>query len=294
MDYLPAKTIISGYAEKNPWFGCNYNMNLYKGCCHGCIYCDSRSLCYQIDDFDHVRAKENALVLVERELRGKRRTGVIGTGAMSDPYNPFEKELCLTGGALKLIDRYGFGVAIATKGSLIARDVPVLASIATHSPVLCKMTVTTCDDKLARIIEPAAPPPSERMAAVAALAKAGLYVGLLLMPVLPFVTDSEENIRGIVTMAAESGARFIYPAFGMTNRTGQREYYYKKLEQSFPGLKERYEQLYGDRYECGSPRAKALKALFEETCKQSGIRWHMRDIIREYKENREEIQLSLF
>ncbi|MEI6578779.1 MAG: radical SAM protein, partial [Eubacteriales bacterium] len=150
MEFIPAKTIISGYAQGNVWFGSNYNMNIYKGCCHGCIYCDSRSECYRVENFDTVRAKENALATIERELKSKRKTGVIGTGAMSDPYNPFEKEHELTRGALALINRYRFGVAIATKSDLVARDIDILKEISKHSPVLIKLTVTAADDALCK------------------------------------------------------------------------------------------------------------------------------------------------
>src|SRR5471030_2274983 len=136
MEFIPAKTIISRYADHNAWFGNNYNINIYKGCCHGCIYCDSRSECYRIDNFDVVRAKKDALALINKELKSKKRTGVIGTGAMSDPYNPFEKKYSLTRGALELINIYGFEASIATKGDLITRDIDILKKIKSHSPVL--------------------------------------------------------------------------------------------------------------------------------------------------------------
>jgi len=150
MEFIPAKTIISGYTADNPWFGNNYNMNIYKGCCHGCIYCDSRSECYHVENFDEVKIKENALAIIERELKSKRKTGVIGTGAMSDPYNTLEKEYRLTRGALALINTYRFGVSIATKNNLITRDLDVLKEIQIHSPVLIKITITTCDDELCK------------------------------------------------------------------------------------------------------------------------------------------------
>lgn len=150
MEFIPAKTIISGYHANSTWFGNNFNMNIYKGCSHGCIYCDSRSECYQVENFDEVRAKENALALIEHELKSKRKRGIIGTGAMSDPYNPLEKEFMLTRGALELINRYGFGVSIATKSDLIIRDIDILKAISAHSPVVVKMTITTADDILCK------------------------------------------------------------------------------------------------------------------------------------------------
>lgn len=148
MEHIDAKTIISQYIENNQWFGINYNMNIYKGRCHGCIYCDSRNSCYGIEDFDRVRAKDNAVEIIRKELRGKRKKGVVGTGAMSDPYNPFEKRERLTRGTFKQINNFNFGVAIATKSSLITRDIDILKKIKEHSPVLVKMRITTLDDEL--------------------------------------------------------------------------------------------------------------------------------------------------
>lgn len=169
-------------------------MNIYKGCCHGCIYCDSRSDCYQIEDFDRVRAKENALQIIRDDLRRKTKSGVVGTGAMSDPYNPFEKELLLTRHALELCDAFDFGMAIATKSILLERDKDILQSIAEHSPVLLKVTVTTADDSLAEKIEPHVARPSDRFRMIENLSRSGLYTGILLMPVLPFLEDSQENV----------------------------------------------------------------------------------------------------
>ena len=235
MEYIPAKQILSRN-RSTAWFGTDYTMNLYRGCCHGCIYCDSRSACYGIEDFGRVRAKENALALLRDELRRKVRPGIVGMGSMSDPYNPFEGELQLTRHALELLDAYGFGAAIATKGDGITRDIDVLRCMREHVPVLCKVTVTTTDAALAARVEPNAPSPARRMEAVARLAEAGLFAGVLLMPVLPFLEDNVENVRAVAEAAAEAGARFVYPAFGMTLRDQQREYYYQALEKGFPGL----------------------------------------------------------
>lgn len=294
MNFIPAKAIISGYAENNMWFGCNYNMNIYKGCCHGCIYCDSRSDCYGVENFDEVRAKENALALIERELKSKRKKGVIGTGAMSDPYNPLEKEHQLTRGALELINKYGFGVAIATKSDLILRDMDILQEISKHSPVLVKITITTADDELCRKIEPYASLSSQRFEAIRALSEAGINTCVLLMPVLPFIEDTEENIRKIIELALKSGARFIYPAFGVTLRQNQREWFFAKLDALFPSVKEKYIDQFGNAYECRSPKSKELWSLFQNECKKSGILYKMSDIISAYKEGYGDGQLSLF
>ena len=294
MEFVSAKTIISGYAEHNAWFGNNYNMNIYKGCCHGCIYCDSRSECYRIDNFDVVRAKEDALALINKELKSKKRTGVIGTGAMSDPYNPFEKEYSLTRGALELINSHGFGVSIATKSSLITRDIDILKKIKSHSPVLVKITITTCDDELCKKIEPNVGVASKRFSAIKELSDNGIFAGILLMPVLPFLEDNEDNISDIVNLAHESGAKFIYPAFGVTLRQNQRDWYYKKLDENFPGIKQKYIQQFRNDYECRSPKAKELWRVFQRECDKFGILYKMKDIIDAYKQGYKTNQLSLF
>lgn len=264
------------------WFGTDHTMNIYRGCCHGCLYCDSRSNCYQVGDFDQVRIKRDALRILRDDLARKVRPAFICTGSMSDPYNPFEKELELTRHALELIDAYNCGVAVATKSGLITRDVDVLASIQSHSPLICKVTVTTADDGLAAKLEPCAPPPSIRLAALGKLSGAGLFAGVLLMPVLPFLEDSDESVLAVVEGAAQSGARFVYPCFGVTMRQGQREYFLDGLEQTFPGqgLKERYLRRFGDRYQCASPRAKELWEVFTAACRARGILYDMRSIVQ--------------
>ncbi len=295
METIPAKTIVN--RTKDPsWFGTEYNMNIYRGCCHGCIYCDSRSDCYHNQDFDRVKAKADALRIIRDDLESKAKLGVVGTGSMSDPYNPFEEELQLTRRALTLLEAYGFGVAIATKSDLIVRDIDVLTSIHRTMPAICKVTLTTCDDELAAKVEPRAPSPSRRLAAVERLSAAGLFTGILMMPILPFLEDSPENIRDIVDRAADVGARFIYPALGMTCRAGQRECFYQKLEEQFPGqgLAEKYRRRYGPRYECPSPRARALWEVFREACDRRGLLYSMGRIVTASRRGHETDQLSLF
>jgi len=295
MEYVPAKHLLHR-SRSTEWFGTDHTMNIYRGCCHGCLYCDSRSDCYQIGEFDQVRAKADALRILRDDLARKVRPAFISMGAMSDPYNPFEKELQLTRHALELIDAYDCGVAIATKSDLIVRDIDILTSIQLHSPVVCKLTVTTADNALAAKLEPHAPPPGRRLAALGKLGRAGLFAGVLLMPVLPFLEDSEEGVLAVVERAADVGARFIYPAFGVTMRQGQREYFLDGLERAFPGrgLKERYLRQYGDRYQCASPRARALWTAFTGACRERGILYEMTSIVRAATMNYGDRQLTFF
>ncbi|WP_125140175.1 SPL family radical SAM protein [Clostridium transplantifaecale] len=295
MELIPAKTIVTKNKDTS-WFGSDYNMNLYRGCSHGCIYCDSRSSCYHVDDFENVKAKENALLIVRDDLRRKVKKGVVGTGAMSDPYNPHEAEMELTMHSLELIGAFGFGVSMLTKSTGILRDILLYQVIAEQSPVNCMLTITTCDDTLSKKLEPGVPPSSERFKAVKELADAGLYTGVVMTPVLPFLEDTKENILGMIELARESKARFIYPMFGVTLRDRQRDYFYSSLDRIFPGenLRQQYEKRYGDRYFCSSPKARSLYSLFEKECVKAGILYKMPDIIHSYKKNYQYEQLTLF
>lgn len=294
MEFVPVKHILSSYTNNNSWFGINYNMNIYRGCCHGCIYCDSRSEVYNIKDFDKVRAKENAVDILSRELKSKRKKGVIGTGSMSDPYNPFEAKYEFTREALKLIDRYNFGIAIATKSNLITRDADILQQIKSHSPVIAKITITTADDRLCRKLEPNAPLASQRFEAISQLSSKGIFTGILLMPVLPFIEDNDENILKIINLAKVNGAKFIYAAFGVTLRQNQRDYFLSKLNEKFPGLSKKYIEEYGYSYVCKSSRAEKLIRLFKKECNKANILYRMEDIIEGYKKESEVKQLSMF
>ncbi len=295
MQLIPAKTIITKKKDTS-WFGQDYNMNLYKGCCHGCIYCDSRSDCYQISDFDQIRAKDNAITILQEELRRRIKTGVIGTGAMSDPYNPFEKKHEFTRKALTLIDLNQFGIGIATKSDLITRDIDLLTRIKSHSPVICKITITSIDDRISQLLEPHVCPTSRRLQAIRKLSEAGLFTGILMMPILPYLNDTPENILGIIHAAHGNGAKFIYPWFGVSLRSGQREYFYRKLNELFPGqgLSTLYQQQYGSSYSCNSPKAGELHRLFLKECNRLGLLYRMEDIICAYKKGYDYTQLSLF
>lgn len=294
MKTIKAKSILQKVRYDNAqWFGIDYNMNLYKGCCHGCIYCDSRSDCYRIDKFDEVRVKFDALAILNRELRSRRNKGVVGIGAMSDTYNPFERELEITRGALQLIDQYGFGVSIDTKGALVTRDIDVLQRISQQHSAIVKLTVTTTDDALASIIEPGAPSPSRRLAALRELADANLFCGILFTPLLPHITDDDASIESIVEAAHQAGARFIYSMGGVTMRTGQKEYFLDHLKAVSPSLPQRYREEFGDRYLCNSPRKREALALLRKLCKEAGLLYRMPDIIDAYKK-REPSQMGLF
>ncbi|MDL2276089.1 radical SAM protein [Breznakia sp. OttesenSCG-928-G09] len=292
MKTVKAKTILQNMKYGNQWFGSDYNMNLYRGCCHGCIYCDSRSNCYRIDNFDEVTVKENALAILDREL-AYRKKGVVGLGAMSDHYNPFEKDLEITRGALKLIEQNGYGLSLETKSATITRDIDLFKKIQAKHNVILKLTITCTDDQLCKKIEPNVSIASERFKAVKQLSDAGLFVGILFTPWLPFITDTEENVRTLVKQAHEAGAHFIYASTGVTLRENQMEYYFQQLDKLFPGLSDKYRQVYRGRYACNTLN-KNLYKIFEQECKRYGMLYKMQDIINAYKKPRGIVQESLF
>lgn len=213
---------------------------------------------------------------------------------MSDPYNPFEKNHKLTRKALELINAYGFGISIATKSDLIVRDIDILKKITHHSPVIIKLTITVAEDRLCKLIEPNVAVSSKRFNAIKKLTDNGIYTGILMMPVLPFIEDNKDNIKDIIHLAHQNGAKFIYPAFGMTLRGNQRAWYYKKLDEKFPMIKQKYIQKYGDSYECRSEKSDLLWEIFTNECKKLGIIYQMKDIIKEYKLKYNNQQLTLF
>lgn len=265
-----SKTILNHVKQPDIWFGLKYNMNLYRGCQHQCIYCDSRSTCYRIENFADIHVKVNALALLQDALPRKRVRGTIGFGSMNDPYMPIEKKYNLTGQALEIIAQHRFPVHILTKSDLVLRDIDVLREI-NKIYAAVSFTVTTADDDLASKLEPGAPLPSARYQAMRTLAEAGITTGVTMMPILPFLEDTEENISQLVTQAHESGASYILPSFGMTLREGSRDYYYDKLDQLFPGLTEKYIKRYGSSYQCGAPNWRQINDLFQRLCYQYKI-----------------------
>ena len=272
-------------------------MNLYRGCQHGCIYCDSRSLCYQMNHaFEDIEVKENAVELLEDALRRKRKKCMIGTGSMTDPYMPLERELGNMRRALEVIRRYGFGVTVLTKSDGILRDLDLLQSINEQAKCVVQMTLTTYDENLCRKLEPNVCTTARRFEVLKRLRDAGIPTVVWMSPILPFLNDTPENIRGLLRMCSEAGVYgVICFGMGLTLREGNREYFYSQLDRLFPGLKERYVRTYANQYEVPSPRSAELMELFHTTCEQNGI-VHSNDrifgFLWEFEEKNP--QLSLF
>ena len=248
-------------------------MNLYRGCSHGCIYCDSRSKCYQMHhEFEDIEVKENAPELLEATLKSKRKKCMIGTGSMGDPYIPLEKQLKLTRRCLELIDQYGFGLAIQTKSTLILRDLNLLKSIHSKTKCVVQMTLTTYDETLCKVLEPNVATTRERFEVLCQLRDLGIPTVVWLSPILPYINDTKENLRGILNYCIEAKVYGILCfGMGLTLREGNREYFYQKLEEHFPGLKQRYQQDYGLSYEIKSKQHQVLMPLFYQECKKHGI-----------------------
>lgn len=271
IQYIETKSILSKLRKQDTWFGITYNMNLYRGCQHGCIYCDTRSECYRIGDISQISVKQNALELLTGELQSKRKNkATIGTGSMNDPYMPVERELQLTRNALQIIASHKFPVHVITKSDLVERDIDILEEISkTYAAV--SFTITCADDYLAKKIEPNAPVTSKRYNAMKTLAGKGIYTGITLMPLLPFINDTKENIETIIRQAKDSGASYILPMFGVTLRKGSREYFYRALDHEFPTIKAKYQSAFGEQYECFSYNYRKLSDTFYNLCTKLGI-----------------------
>jgi DNA repair photolyase len=271
---ITAKVLLSSFKQPDDWFGLKYNMNLYRGCQHQCIYCDSRSECYQIENFKDVLVKANAIDLLRDELSRKRVKGTIGTGSMNDPYMPIEAKRQLTRRALQAIAEFRFPVHIITKSDLVLRDLELLQTISEVYAAV-SLTITTADDCLGKKIEPGAPLVSERFNAIQVLAENGILTGVTLMPILPFIEDNVENIRQIVTRAHQAGASYIIPAFGMTLRDRQRDYFYHKLDGLFPGMRAEYERRFGYQYHAAANNAPELERELRSLCQELGLATRM-------------------
>jgi DNA repair photolyase len=274
-------------------------MNLYRGCTHGCIYCDSRSKCYQMDHaFEDIEVKENALELLEKALLSKKKCCMIGTGAMTDPYIPLEETLRMTRGALEIIERHGFGVTVQTKSCRILRDLELLQRIHDKSKAVVQMTLTTHDDALCRILEPNVSVTSERVAALKRFRDAGIPTVVWLCPILPYINDTRENVEGILHSCVEAGVKgIICFNMGLTLREGNREYFYQQLDRYFPGMKQRYIRSFGNAYELNSHRNEELMRFFHRICEKAGILHDNREIfayLHEFPERETDAQISFF
>ena len=290
MHFVEAKGILTGR-------GGFYGMNIYRGCTHGCIYCDSRSLCYRFTHpFEDVEVKRNAPELLEKALRAKRRPCMIGTGSMSDPYMHCEEKLRLTRRCLQIILENGFGASIQTKSDRILQDLDLLDEINRSAKCVVQMTLTTYDDTLCRILEPNVCSTKRRIEVLKELQKRQIPTLVWLTPILPFLNDTEENITAILNECAEAGVKGVIDfGMGLTLRDGDREYYYAALDRHFPGMKERYISRYGNAYELPSPHAEELTEIFQRLCKKYGMLSRPEDCFRFARELPErEAQLSMW
>ena len=286
MHFIQAKSLLSA---KN-------GMNIFRGCTHGCIYCDSRSLCYQMPhEFSDVAVKENAPALLDAELSRKRRKCMIGFGSMSDPYIPAESSLRLTRQCLEIIARRGFGVSLITKSDLILRDIDLLKEIQEKAKAVVSVTLTTADDTLCRKIEPHVCPTSRRAEVLCALRDAGIPTVVWLCPILPYINDTKENLEGILSLCRDAGVeRILSFGFGLTRREGNREYFYQKLDELFPGLSTRYSAEFGLRYAIESPNSAELERVFSAFCEREGVERRPERIFSYLYEMERDRQATLF
>ncbi len=274
-------------------------MNLYRGCSHGCIYCDSRSRCYQMDHaFEDIEIKEHAAEILEKQLSKKKSKCMISTGSMCDPYIPLERQLRVTRSALEVINRMNFGVTVLTKSASILDDLELYKQIHKNARCVIQMTLTTHDESLCKIIEPNVSTTKQRVEALKVFADNGIPSVVWLDPFLPFINDTEENLIALLNDCIEANVKgIIFFAVGLTLREGNREYFYLQLDRHFPGLKDKYRNTYGLRYQIESPDNKRLSAMFHSICEANGILHHPNDVfafLREFPQHNNFQQLTLF
>jgi len=286
MHFVEAKGILSS----------NNGMNIYRGCTHGCIYCDSRSKCYGFThEFEDIEVKINAPQLLEKALKSKRKKCMIGTGAMCDPYLHIEENLKLTRKCLELIDQYEYGVAVQTKSTRVLRDMDLLKSINDKTKAVVQMTMTTYDETLCKILEPNVSTTKERFETLLQFKEAGIPTVVWLTPILPFINDTEENIREILEYCVEAGVKgIICFGMGVTLRDGDREYFYKALDKHFPGIKNKYIRTYGNAYDIPSPNNEKLLEIFKEVCVKNGMIYQIKECfqyLHEFPQKYEQMSL---
>lgn len=285
------------YADYKTVLLANNTMNLYRGCSHGCIYCDSRSVCYQINHpFEDIEVKRNAPEILDDQLRRRRKKGMIHSGSMCDPYIPLEEELQYTRRCLEVIERRGFGLSILTKSTRILRDMDLLEAIHHRQKCVVCVTLTTFDEALCKKLEPNVSTTAERVEILRECKRRGIPTVVWLSPILPFINDTGENMDGLLGYCAETGVHGIVNfGIGLTLREGDREYFYAQLDRLFPGLKQRYIQAYGLRYECTSPNSPRLMPRFHAYCESHGILHDPQAVFRFMHELPEEPpQMTLF
>lgn len=289
MHTINARTILSA----------QNGINVYRGCLHGCIYCDTRSDCYQLKhDFEDIEVKINAPELLDEALQKKRHKCMISTGSMCDPYLPVEKELCITRKCLMLVEQYGFGADVLTKSDLVLRDLDILRKINENTKAVVQMTLTTYDEELCRILEPNVCTTKRRVEVLKIMQEEGIPTIVWMCPLLPFINDTEENVNQIIDDCIRCGVRGIMTyGMGLSLRNGNRQYFYKKLEEHFPGQKERYIAAYGNAYHIPSPNQKKLYEIFRKRCAEHNIMSNENEIfsyLRSFEEKKKSKQLTIF
>lgn len=289
MHFVDAKGILSA---KN-------GMNIYRGCTHGCIYCDSRSDCYQMNHaFEDIEVKQNCVELLEKALQSKRKKCMIGTGSMADPYMHCEEKLELMKQCLEMIERYGFGATVITKSDRILRDLHLFSKINQKAKAVVQTTLTTYDEELCRILEPNVCTTKKRFEMLMAMKEEKIPTVVWMSPILPYINDTKENLEGLLDYCIQAGVKgIICFGMGMTLRNGNREYFYQKLDEHFPGLKQKYQKTYGYAYEVGSPNGRELYRYFQDTCRAHNILCTPEEVfsyINEFPYDKGYEQLSLF
>jgi DNA repair photolyase len=272
---LPVKSILNQCnSERVPF---RWTVNPYRGCEFGCRYCYARYTHEYMDldggDFESkIYIKQDAGALAERDLSSEKIWGEhIAIGTATDPYQPAEKEFGTTRAILeKMAEREGLSLSITTKSNQVARDIDLLQRISARSSITIHMTVTTLRARLARMLEPRAPRPDLRLEAVRKLREAGINVGVNAMPILPGLTDREDDLEALVRAARDAGAQWL-AANALFLMPSSWKPFIEFLEAKFPKLARRYRDLYRGYGDAPEEYRKRIKAVIDGLRQKYGL-----------------------
>ena len=256
-----AKSILRKHDRIDSWFLSYYGMNLYRGCAHNCVYCDGRAEGYYVEgEFgESVSVKTNAQEVLRRELDPRRkrtpfkRGYVLLGGGVGDSYQPVEKRYTLARQALELLYEGKFPVHVLTKSTLVKRDLDILERINAGSRAIVSFSFSSTSDVVSATVEPGVPPPSQRLETMGLFKKAGIACGAFLMPVIPYLTDTQEVLEESVRALREAGVDFIVFG-GMTLKEGrQKEHFLSTISRSYPDIADRCRGIYRLSSKWGEP-----------------------------------------
>ncbi len=290
------KSILNKRKFIDSWFWDRYGINPYNGCQFGCIYCDARSAKYhQPTDFENrIIVKNNVAAMLDKRISNARTflPDVVGFSGTTDPYQPAEKKYGNTKACLEVLLKHKYPVHIVTKSTLVLRDLELLNEIGKQNWCSVSVTITSTKKDVANFLETLAPEPSKRFDAIKTIKGKykNIQAGVLLIPVVPYLTDSDDDLTDLVKQSKENGADYLLFGGGMTMRDLQGKWYLQHLANRFPELIGKYEKLfqfnynpesYNGTYEAGKNYSLKITSRLFELVEKYGLPFRIKRFIPE-------------